>query len=126
MTAVLPRVADLPAMWAQLCLNFAIWRQERSERDAVLVGARLFDRMHREGWSPMSVYPDKSDDRTQYTACPHCGGTDLRGPIDTPTNSVGHLTRTWFCRTCWWEAAIKLSDARAKEQVDGTTEPRSA
>lgn len=63
----------------------------------------------------------KDRDLTAYYECPKCHSRDLRGPIDTAPTAVGHLTRSWFCRVCWWDTSLKLRDrAFAKASGDAT------
>lgn len=58
--------------------------------------------------------PAKSKDYTNYAQCPSCKSTDVKGPFDTePKGPWLHLTRSWFCRTCWWTTSLKLFDDAA-------------
>lgn len=63
----------------------------------------------------------KSKYKGNHTWCPHCKGSDIRGPIDTdPVQPHMHFTRSWFCRTCWWDTSVKLRDDTATpEQPHG-------
>jgi hypothetical protein len=71
---------------------------------------------------------EKRTDTTHYDTCPKCASRDLRGPIDTtPTLPNGHFTRSWFCRTCWWDTAIKLRDSVwLAEKVKEKAKPKPA
>jgi hypothetical protein len=60
--------------------------------------------------------PLKSHDRTAYQVCPNCKSPDVRGPIDTaPSGPLFHFTRSWFCRSCWWDTSKKLRDDIAEK-----------
>ena len=58
----------------------------------------------------------KSKYRGGYTACPHCKGTDIREVETERKGQFFHFTRTWFCRTCWWDAAVQLRDDEMEAQ----------
>lgn len=62
--------------------------------------------------TPRITAASKSHER--YDACPHCGGTDIRGPHDTTPHPITkQFRRAWFCRSCWWDKETILCDDSA-------------
>jgi len=74
-------------------------------------------------YPPLSRQPSN-----EFPACPKCGSYNVGGPFDSKRSARFLLTRSWFCKVCWWSKEIQLVDdvAEAKDKAEKAAAKKAA